>query len=104
MPMLGHDGPPAAFWRENLITDEPLARCPVRTLLLARETNPVLVRELDRYTETYYPAYKDGHLLVRGGVADQPARYLDIINLTRDLEHAVDAKAAELARKPDEEQ
>jgi hypothetical protein len=51
-----------------------------------------LMAEIDRYTESYYPAYRDGHLLVAGGLADQPARYVELVQLTRSYEHAVQAK------------
>lgn len=102
MQMLGHDGPPQSFWRENLVTDEPLARCPVRTLQLARESDLILAREVERYDDTLYPAYRDGHLLVKGGIGDQPARYLEIINLVRHYEISVEAKATELAKRETE--
>ena len=99
MQLLGHDAPPLAFWRENLITDAALERCPVRTLLLAAEATPALSQEVDRYVETYYPAYRDGFLLRPGGVAAQPARYLELVSLVRGTKLRVDEKAAEIARE-----
>lgn len=102
MQMLGHDGPPESYWRENLITDAPLALCPLRTLQLARESDPILSREVERYDQTLYPAWRDGHLLVKGGIGDQPARYLEIINLVRHFEIAVEEKAAEIAKRETE--
>jgi hypothetical protein len=101
--MLGHDGPPTAFWRENLITGATLERCPVRTLLDARQENPQLVAEVESYLTTLYPAYRDGHLLVAGGVADQPARYWDVINMIRDVASKGEEKFIELTTKKDEE-
>lgn len=73
-------------------------RCPVRALQLEYEHNPKLAGEIDRYTSTYYPAYIAGHLIATGGVGDQPARYLDIINLVDSIEHQVEAKAMKIAR------
>jgi hypothetical protein len=92
---LGHDGPPTGIWSENLMTDAPLTECPLRTLLRAREEQPVLMQELDRYRDTYYPAYNDGHLLVAGGIADQPARYLDIVMALRTNEERMQRKFEE---------
>jgi hypothetical protein len=96
MQMLGHDGPPQAFWTENLITGAPLERCPLRAIQLARETDPAIAHEVDRYAATYYPLYRDGHLLVEGGIADQPARYLELLGVMRDIDHEMERKAAEL--------
>jgi hypothetical protein len=76
--MLGHDGPPEAFWRENLITGKPLHRCPVRTQQLA---DPTLMREIDTMRLELYPAWQQGHLLTAGGIEDQPARYLEFMRL-----------------------
>jgi hypothetical protein len=87
--MLGHDGPPQNYWTTNLITGEALERCPLRTLQLAPRT---LDAELFRYTELYYPAYQDKHLLVEGGIADQPARYLELVQLTARYERLAQAK------------
>ena len=36
--------------------------------------------EFTRHADVYQPAYVDGHLLEAGGVADQPARYLDYMH------------------------
>jgi hypothetical protein len=98
--MLGHDGPPTSFWRENLLTGEPLHECPLRTWLRAFEDQPALAQELVRYTGTYFPAYEDGHLLEAGGLADQPARYLDGMIAIRDTKRAVQARYDEL-KTPD---
>lgn len=97
--MLGHDGPPTNYWRENLITDEKLTLCPRRLMLLAP---PAMSAEVQRYVHSYYPAYQDGHLLVAGGLADQPARYVTLVQLTRRFDKAVQAKYEELATEEDE--
>jgi hypothetical protein len=91
--MLGHDGPPAGIWRENIITGEPLARCPVRTIQLAHDT-PVGA-EFTRYLTTYFPAYEDGFLLEPGGIGAQPARYLAILGAIREMNNRMRAKDEE---------
>jgi hypothetical protein len=40
----------------------------------------------------YYPAYQDGHLLVSGGWADQPARYIALIQRIQTLERLTQTK------------
>lgn len=92
--MLGHDGPPTTYWRENLVDGKPLERCPVRSLQLADES---LVGEINRHVNEYFPFYEDGHLLVSGGIADQPARYLVYMGEIRHVWALVDAKYAELS-------
>jgi hypothetical protein len=92
---LGHDGPPRNYWRDNLVTGEPLTRCPLRTLQLARETDPALSAELDRHIDTYYPAYKAGHLLEDGGIGQQPARYIALVQRI----DAIDTKTDERYRE-----
>lgn len=78
--ILGHDGPPTPqLWERNLITREPLARCPLRTIQLAP---PGVAAELQRYADRYVPAYEDGHLLVSGGWGEQPARYAELVQMT----------------------
>lgn len=98
---LGHDGPPTNFWREHLITGKDLARCPVRELLDARERIPELHDEVVRYVQLYLPAYQDGHLLVAGGIADQPARYLSMIQELLRLSARADEKYLELTPAED---
>ena len=93
LQLLGHDGPPTGLWQENLVTKAPLERCPLRTILLA---SPESRAELRRYVDSYLPAYRDGFLLVHGGLADQPARYVELIQLGRRLERQVDAKYLEV--------
>lgn len=75
--MLGHDGPPTWLWRENLLTGEPLARCPLRSVQLADRR---LVAEVRRHRDVYHPPYeKHGTLIEPGGLADQPARSVDML-------------------------
>lgn len=68
---------------------------------LAAQRTPELVAEIDRYVGTYYPAYRDGHLLVAGGLADQPARYVELVQLTQSMERVVQAKY-DAANQPEE--
>jgi hypothetical protein len=91
--MLGHDGPPTAFWKENLIDGTPLERCPLRSLQLA---DPELVAEINRHVNEYFPFYEDGHLPVAGGISDQPARTIAyMLEIKRD-QQLVELKYAEL--------
>lgn len=91
--MLGHDGPPTAYWREHLLTDAPLARCPVRDILDA----PIDVREeVGELLQLLVPAYDAGHLLVAGGLADQPARYVEMIQLVRATRDRVSERLREI--------
>jgi alkaline phosphatase len=86
MQLLGHDGPPAGIWTTNLVTKEPLARCPLRSIQLAREHAPTLSANVDRHVDLLYPAYREGHLLVSGGIADQPNHYVEMMRVIRDME------------------
>jgi hypothetical protein len=92
--MLGHDGPPETFWRENLLTGKPLDRCPVRTLQLA---NPQLSDELDTARRELWPLWERGLLLASGGIEDQSARYLDLMREFDHTQRLVDLKAKELS-------
>lgn len=74
--MLGHDGPPTSYWRENLVNGEPLHRCPVRTTQLADQK---LVQELEMFRFEIYPFWKKGHFPRAGGAGDQDARQLAMI-------------------------
>lgn len=103
MVMLGHDGPPTNYYTENLVSGEPLAECPLRTLLRAAESNPALASEVTRHTEDYFPAYEAGHLLVAGGVADQPGRTLDYMQELTTLRVKSQAKFDEIRTKEDEQ-
>jgi hypothetical protein len=85
---LGHDGPPT-MWEKHHITGEPLARCPVRDLLAASETDR---RMVEAYEVELYPFFEEGHLAVEGGVMDQPALYIDLMRLIRNTRKLTDAK------------
>lgn len=74
---LGHDGPPTQFWRKNVITDAPLERCPRRVELDAVGTRQAA--EIDEARTLYWPHYRRGFLPVAGGVRDQPALTMDLI-------------------------
>ena len=91
--ILGHDGPPTQYWKENLIDGKPLERCPLRTILLA---DPNLVSEMTRHVNEYFPFYEDGHLLVAGGISDQPARSIAYMLEIKRVRQTVDARYAEL--------
>jgi hypothetical protein len=90
--MLGHDAPPTAFWKENLVNGEKLERCPVRTLQLADQS---MLSEVTRHAVDYYPFYEDGHLLVAGGISDQPARFIAYMQEINRLRVIVDNKYEE---------
>lgn len=75
----------------------------MRTIQLAHESRAPIAAELHRYTTTYYPAYQDGHLLVRGGIGDQPARYLAIIGAIRDMNATMDAKDNDITQANESE-
>ena len=94
--MLGHDGPPTTFWREHLLTGDALRRCPVREILDA----PAGARaEVDELMGLLMPAYDAGHLLAAGGLADQPARYVEMIQLVRATRARVGERVDELERE-----
>jgi hypothetical protein len=97
MEQLGHDREPTGLWDENLVTGEPLTRCPIRLLQLApRDTQ----REIDRWKDQYLD-YKKGQLLVSGGIAEQPARWLEAMHLLENLEKRQESKYIELKQKSD---
>lgn len=98
--ILGHDGPPTNLWTENLLTGQPLAECPVRTILRAHEDHPELAREVNARLRDY-PRYERGVMYVAGGSADQPARYLAFMDLIDAQKNATEAKHFELMRKGD---
>lgn len=95
--MLGHDAPPQGLWLTNLITDEPLSRCPLQELLEPRAARTA--GELLRHADTYYPAYLDGHLLEAGGWSDQPARYADYMLTLRDYEARAERKYLDITKE-----
>lgn len=72
----------------------------MRTLQLAPRA---IAAELERYVDVYYPAYRDGHLLVSGGWAEQPARYVALIQQIQRLERQAQAKHDEVTAEDGEE-
>ena len=74
----------------------------MRDILEARQTDPAIVEEVDRYLGTYVPAYRDGFLLVSGGIANQPARYLAMIGAILALDAAAEVKRLELLKSGEE--
>lgn len=89
--LLGHDGPPGGLWRNNMVTGEPLQRCPRRDELEAPEE---MGREVSRMRLEYYPLFRRGHLLRAGGLEDQPALYLDHMTLLDGYERLIKRKLA----------
>lgn len=92
---MGHDGPPTFFWSDNLVTGEPLARCPVRQLQLAPSA---LSREVTRWKDEYFPHFRAGHLVVSGAISDQPARWLQAMRYLDHLRERQDTRYMELTR------
>ena len=71
----------------------------MRTLQLAAAERPALAREAERYADVYFPAYRDKHLLVAGGLSDQPARYLAIIGIVRDMDARTQQRLLEIQQE-----
>lgn len=61
------------MWRDNLITEKPLARCPMRDIL---EADRDLSAEFHVARDELYPLFRRGFLFDGGGISDQNARYL----------------------------
>lgn len=99
LEQLGHDGAPQGAWDLNLLTDVPLTRCPVRLLQLAR---PELRAEVLRWKDQYYPLFRKGKLLVPGGIAAQPARWLDAMLFLESIEKRQETKFVEIRREEEE--
>lgn len=99
--ILGHDGPPTNIWRENLLTGKPLTECPLRTILRLQETQPAISREVDTHLR-YYGAYDRGVLLVAGGISDQPARYVELMDRIDQQKHETETKYFALLKGDDE--
>lgn len=51
----------------------------------------------------YYPFYEDGHLLVAGGISDQPARTVAYMLEIRRLKNKVDERFLEIEKQNGEE-
>ena len=62
----------------------------------------MLIAEIERYVTTLYPAYREGHLLVAGGLADQPARYLAMIRAMTGLSDKIEERYLELTKPPED--
>lgn len=99
----GHDGEPqggADLFRVNMVTGEPLARCPVRVWQLAAEEEPSAERFAGAVVGTIYPAYKRGILFDAGGLGDQPAPLADALAECERLDDLVRRKMEEAAPAP----
>lgn len=81
--MLGHDGPPSGLWDKNLVTGEPLGRCPRRLLL--EEDGSRELREVAHYRDEIFPLWQRNLLYFPGSVGEQPARYIAFM---REFDHA----------------
>lgn len=57
-----------------------------------------MATEVHRHAEEYYPAYLDGHLLTKGGWADQSARYAEFMLELRSLENRMETKYLKLMK------
>lgn len=66
------------------------------------EDNPAIAQEVTRYVDELFPAYKDKHLLVAGGLADQPSRYLELIRLVRATDNKTQLRFTQLTAKADD--
>ena len=97
LEQLGHDREPTGLWDSNLITDAPLTRCPVRLLQLAE---PEVRREILRWKDQY-PDFKKGHLLVAGGISDQPARWIEAMHCLESLDQRQQSKYLEIKKASD---
>jgi hypothetical protein len=73
------------------------------TLIRAQKDHPRLAREVDTHLR-YYGAYDRGVLLVAGGISDQPARYVDLMDKIDQQKNATEAKHLELMRKNGEDE
>jgi hypothetical protein len=87
------------MWRDNLITGQPLKRCPLRDLLLAPSD---ATAEFNVARLELYPMFRRGFLYEAGGVADQPARYIAWMNEIDDARAAAQQKYDELTTPPEE--
>lgn len=73
----------------------------MRTIQLARERRDPIAAEVDRYTDVYYPAYQDGFLLEGVGIANQPARYVEMIGEVREMEARIESKMLDRLKASD---
>lgn len=71
----------------------------MRTILRRGEDSTRVARDLDAaIVHTTNPKLRN-HLLVAGGIMDQPARWLDLVTLVGTTEAATEAKDMELREK-----
>jgi hypothetical protein len=84
------------LWDRNMLTDAPIQLCPIRAVQLAPED---LRAEVMRMQFELYPLFEKGYLLVKGGIADQPARYIsymqEIGELVAQIKYKLTAEAQE---------
>jgi hypothetical protein len=86
------------MWDKNLVSERPLERCPMRTLLLAPREQ---MRELEMYRTQVYPLWKRGMFLRPGSAGDQPAREIALMLEFDASAERVNAKYEELIRGQD---
>jgi len=67
--------------------------CPLRMLQLAPKD---LAQEVLRWKGVHFPMYMKGHLLIAGGIAEQPARWLEAMLFLEDLQRQQDHKLEEI--------
>lgn len=54
-----------------------------------------------RWKDLYFPLYAKGHLLVSGGVSEQPARWLEAMRYLEVLQSRMESKYMELHKVED---
>lgn len=54
-----------------------------------------------RHRDEYYPLFKKGHLLEEGGIADQPARSMDLLRTWEALEQRSESRLREILHPKD---
>jgi hypothetical protein len=88
------------MWRENLVDGRPLQICPMRLFQIAAEVAPEMLAEFHRHVHEYYPHYAKGHLLLAGGVANQPAITMEYMREIDRLRSLTQAKHDAIKNKP----
>lgn len=99
LSLLGHDGPPAGMWDENLVTGEPLARCPMRALL---DADDVTRHEATELTYVQFPLFKHGHLFRAGAISEQPAWWIEAMTLLETMDYQKKAAFLRVQRESKE--
>lgn len=100
--LFGHDGPPLGLWRDNLVSGEPLQRCPMRDLLEWQDAGSPLLEELERHLR-YRRHYQQGVLLEAGGLAAQPARYIAWLDAIDDAAITAERRRQEITKNAEDE-